>query len=372
MQWPYCGANHHCILNFEPIKFYGLVESIGLFICQCSGQVVIFEPFFPWYPAIVRAAGGVPVFVTLDPLNNFEIPKLDVLSHAFSDRTKMCIVNTPHNPTGRVARRDELERVAELCVAHDVVCLSDEVYESCIFRQAAGCLQHIPFSLLPGMAERTISVGSASKLLSVTGWRVGWAISHSPFLLDITATMHSFNTFCAPTPLQHATAFAIDGLLEKHLNESQDKSLDISGVADTFKRNAEKLTEVLQKQCGLDVYPCESGYFVIADVKSTGSASHHDFKVLTAFSIMHTPRNLVMRSLWLTTGMTGLEFCDRMLNSDARVIAFPMSLFYDSVGKELNSMVRFSICKSEDYIDTALAELSKIPILDWCQRHSSK
>lgn len=236
---------------------------------------MIFEPFFPWYPAIVRAAGGVPVFVTLDPVNNFEIPKFDSLSDAFSDRTKMCIVNTPHNPTGRVARRDELERVAELCVAHDVVCLSDEVYESCIFPQVGGCLlQHIPLSLLPGMAKRTISVGSASKLLSVTGWRVGWAISHSPFLLDITATMHSFNTFCAPTPLQHATAFAIDGLLKNALNGRNDKSLDISGVADTFQRNAEKLTGVLQKQCGLDVYPCESGYFVIADVKSTGPRTH--------------------------------------------------------------------------------------------------
>lgn len=215
------------------------------------------------------------MFVTLDPVNNFEIPKFDSLSDAFSDRTKMCIVNTPHNPTGRVARRDELERVAELCVAHDVVCLSDEVYESCIFPQVGGCLlQHIPLSLLPGMAKRTISVGSASKLLSVTGWRVGWAISHSPFLLDITATMHSFNTFCAPTPLQHATAFAIDGLLKNALNGRNDKSLDISGVADTFQRNAEKLTGVLQKQCGLDVYPCESGYFVIADVKSTGPRTH--------------------------------------------------------------------------------------------------
>jgi N-succinyldiaminopimelate aminotransferase len=258
-------------------------------------QVVIFEPFFPWYPAIVRAAGGVPRFVTLDAAHNFALPPPDVLARAFrAGRTKMCIFNTPHNPTGRVATREELEGLAQLCVSNDVVCLSDEVYESCIFPGGGGGAcdesqrQHVPMALLPGMAERTITVGSASKLLSVTGWRVGWAISHSRPLLDVTATMHSFNTFCAPTPLQWATAHAIEGLMrdaaagtsstEHHDGgggraldrDRRQHPLDISGVAATFQRNAREITNVLEA-LGLDVFPCESGYFVVADVQKTGA-----------------------------------------------------------------------------------------------------
>ena len=218
--------------------------------------MVVFEPFFPWYPAIVRAAGGVPRFVTLDPANDFALPPTEELAQAFcTEKTKLCIFNTPHNPTGRVSTPTELEVVAHLCVEHDVVCLSDEVYESCIFpslnspphtrsdnkRTAAStsgrntdnnginaavktAKRHMPIALLPGMSERTITVGSASKLLSVTGWRVGWAVAHSPALLDITATMHSFNTFCAPTPLQHATAIAVDGLMKAAGTDSGDAS----------------------------------------------------------------------------------------------------------------------------------------------------
>ena len=237
-------------------------------------QVVMFEPFFPWYPAIVRAAGGLPRFVKLSHENGFQIP-VEETAHVFSNKTKMCIFNSPHNPTGHVATQDEMASLAELCVAHDVVCLSDEVYESCIFpshSQSSGISTHLPMALQPGMAERTITVGSASKLLSVTGWRVGWAIAHSPQLLDITATMHSFNTFCAPTPLQYATAYAIDGLMQSPTTRrSAGNHLDISGVGETFERNAAALTAVLKEGQGLDVMPTQSGYFVVADVARTGT-----------------------------------------------------------------------------------------------------
>jgi aspartate/methionine/tyrosine aminotransferase len=242
-------------------------------------QVVIFEPFFPWYPAIVRAAGGVPRFVTLDSRCNFAVPPLEETARAFSRKTKLCMWNSPHNPTSRVTSAEDVQTVARLCVEFDAICLSDEVYESCIF---PGTQQpHIPMAMIPGMRDRTITVGSASKLLSVTGWRVGWAMSHSPPLLDATATMHSFTTFCAPTPLQYATAHAIGELIVDSGASGAPVggsggggcgpvSLDISGVAATFERNAQTLAAVLEQHLGLQTFPCQSGYFIVADVASTG------------------------------------------------------------------------------------------------------
>ena len=132
-------------------------------------EVVFFEPFFPWYLPVVRLSGGVARVVTLHPPSFDLISVEEKVRAAFSDKTRICVFNTPHNPTGHVASREELELVAELCKQYDVVCISDEVYEANVYEG-----QHLHVCEVEGMWDRTLTLGSASKLLSLTGWRVGW------------------------------------------------------------------------------------------------------------------------------------------------------------------------------------------------------
>ena len=176
-------ASEVCVL---PSGTAGIFATVQAF-CNPGDEVVIFEPFFPWYAPTIRLAGGVPRVVRLkDP--NFSIIREDCEA-AFSSRTKLCILNSPHNPTGRVFGPEELGVVADLCKAHDVICLSDEVYEGCVYSGE----RHHSIVSIEGMLERTVTLHSASKLLGVTGWRVGWVVGPSPLISPIT-TAHSYMT----------------------------------------------------------------------------------------------------------------------------------------------------------------------------------
>jgi aminotransferase len=161
-------------------------------------EVIVLEPFYENYGPDADIAGARPVYVALRPPEN--VFDRDELRKAFGPRTKAIIVNTPNNPTGRVFTRDELTFIASLCIEHDVVAVTDEIYEHIRYEG-----EHIPMATLPGMAERTVAISGASKTFSVTGWRVGWIVA-PPDLTAGIRKVHDFVTVGAPAPLQEAVA----------------------------------------------------------------------------------------------------------------------------------------------------------------------
>jgi aminotransferase len=172
-------------------------------VVDAGDRVVILEPAHENYHAGVIFAGAEPLWVPIDPDEGSFDPER--LAEAFAQpRVRAVIFNTPHNPSGRVFRREELQRIADLCLEHDVVAISDEIYEHMIYDG----LEHIPIATLDGMAERTITISGLSKSYSVTGWRVGYAIA-SPALTDGLRKIHDFTTICAPSPLQKAAVTAM-------------------------------------------------------------------------------------------------------------------------------------------------------------------
>jgi len=165
-------------------------------------EVVIFSPFYENYGPDCILSGAVPRFVPLHPPTwTFDF---DELAAAFGPRTRGIVVNTPHNPTGHVFSRAELERIAQLCVEHDVLAFTDEIYEHMVYEG-----KHISLATLPGMAERTVTISGLSKTFSVTGWRLGYAIAPAP-ITDAIRKVHDFLTVGAPHPLQAAAAAALN------------------------------------------------------------------------------------------------------------------------------------------------------------------
>ncbi|HEV2034799.1 MAG TPA: aminotransferase class I/II-fold pyridoxal phosphate-dependent enzyme [Candidatus Dormibacteraeota bacterium] len=165
-------------------------------------EVVIFEPFYENYGPDCIISGAVPRYVTLRPPDWSFDP--DDLRHAFGSKTRAIVVNTPHNPTGKVYSRAELDLIAELCIEHDAVAITDEIYEHLVYRG-----EHVSLATLPGMADRTITISGASKTFSVTGWRVGWLVAPPSLTVGIRK-VHDFLTVGAAHPLQVAIAAALD------------------------------------------------------------------------------------------------------------------------------------------------------------------
>lgn len=168
-------------------------------------EVIVIEPYYDLYVPNILMAHAIPVCVALHPPTwTFDA---DELRSAFSKKTRALILNTPHNPSGRVFTHTELSLIAELCTEHDVTVIADEVYEHLVFAPA----QHIPISTLPGMFERTVTVSSSGKTFSTTGWRVGWVYGH-PQLIQAVQDAHQFVTFAAHHPSQEAIAYALISL----------------------------------------------------------------------------------------------------------------------------------------------------------------
>mmetsp|Transcript_3608 Transcript_3608/g.5592 ORF Transcript_3608/g.5592 Transcript_3608/m.5592 type:complete len:400 (-) Transcript_3608:43-1242(-) len=276
-------------------------------------EVIVFEPYFPWYLPAIRMAEGLPVTVTLNG-PSFGID-FDQLATKLSSKTKAVLFNTPHNPTGHVATREEIQKLSELCVKHDILCISDEVYDRFTFGQH----EHHRIAELPGMAERTLTVGSASKMFSLTGWRVGWIYGPED-LVSAVSTCHGYNSYCAPTPLQEGIATALEDLCV----EGSQVGAEIESLSVNFCANARCLGAALE-DIGVDSYAPDGGYFLVADVSKTGK--------------------------------TDVEFC-RWLAEEKGVICVPMSVFYASEAKP-NSLVRFAICKQPETIQTAVKAILK-------------
>ncbi len=280
-------------------SFLGLIDP--------GGEVVIVEPFYDSYPADVALAGAIPRFVTLSP-PHFELDE-EALRAAFGPKTKAILINTPHNPTGRVFSRDELQLVADLCKQHDAIAITDEVYEDLVFEGS-----HLSLAQLDGMWERTLTLSSLGKTFSLTGWKVGWAVGPAALTQGIRAA-HQFITFATATPLQHGAAAA--------LRAPRSFYDELIGA---YRRRRDLLTDGL-RSLGFDVFAPEGTYFVLADHTRFG------FSDDVAFA--------------------------RHMVTDIGVAVIPPSAFYHR-RVDGKSLVRFAFCKDESTIERALERMTKL------------
>ncbi len=270
-------------------------------------EVVFFEPYYDSYPACAALAGAKPRFVTLDA-PDFRI-RSSALERAITPRTRLIVLNSPHNPTGRVFDTEELEIVAELCLEHGLRVLTDEVYEYLVYDGAT----HVPLATLPGMKERTWSVSSLGKSYSVTGWKVGWATGPKDMIAAAQAA-HQFLTFATATPLQKAAAFALDELRDDYLTEfSRDYSERRDFLVDALSR------------AGLSPFVPEGTYFVLADFSAVFEG-------------------------------TDVEFV-RHLIDNVGIAAIPPSAFYTANPAAGSKLARFAFCKTMDTLREAAGRL---------------
>jgi N-succinyldiaminopimelate aminotransferase len=267
---------------------------IGL--CETGDEVVVLEPFYDSYLPSIAMAGAVPKVVSLAS-PDFRVDG-DALRRAFTPKTRLLILNNPHNPTGRVFGRDELQVIADLCVEHDVIAVSDEVYEHLVYDG-----EHVPIAALPGMADRTVTISSAGKTFSCTGWKVGWTCA-APELTTAVRTAKQFITYTNAAPFQHAIArgLALDGVYDE--------------VLTGYRHRRELLMDGLVR-AGFHVIRPDGAFFVVADIRPLGFDDD-------------------------------VDFCMR-LPVDVGVVAIPCSSFYDDPRRGRH-LVRFAFCKSEDDI----------------------
>jgi len=287
----------------------GATEAIAAALIELmepGDEAIAFEPYYDSYAASVAMAGGTRVPVTLRP-PGFR-PDLDALRAAITPRTRLILLNTPHNPTGVVFTPAELAVVAELACEHDLLVISDEVYEHMVFDGT-----HVPIMSLPGMAERTVTISSAAKIFSFTGWKIGW-VTGSPEVVRAVRTVKQFLTYVSGGPFQYAVAEAL--ALPDHYYAS---------VADDLRPKRDFFCDGLAR-AGYEVYRPAGTYFITTDVRPLGYTD-------------------------------GMEFC-RELPHRAGVVAIPSSVFYDNAeaGK---SQVRFAFCKKQEVLAEALARLAR-------------
>ncbi|MCW5776591.1 MAG: aminotransferase class I/II-fold pyridoxal phosphate-dependent enzyme [Phycisphaeraceae bacterium] len=280
-----------------------------------GNEVILFEPYYDSYRAGVALAGGVARFITLRPGQDgrFAFDE-DELSRAFGPRTRALVLNTPHNPTGKVFTRGELALIASLCERHGVTVIADEVYERLTFDADR---PHVSMASLPGMEERTIVCSSLGKTFSLTGWKIGWSIAPPPLSACVRAA-HQFLTFATATPLQHGAAVALgDPACEPY----------VRGLVDEYRAGRDFLGEALGS-LGFGVHRPDGTYFIMAD---------------------HAP---VSRRLGLADDVA---FC-RYLTAEVGVAAIPPSVFYEHK-EHGRPLVRFAFCKRRETLEEAVRRL---------------
>ena len=299
-------------LELEPAQVVvttGATEAIAgamLGLVDPGDEVVVLEPYYDSYVAMIQIAGGVRRPVTLRA-PDFRLD-LDSMEAAISERTKLILLNTPHNPTGTVLTRAELEGVARLAIEHDLVVVTDEVYEHLVFDGS----EHVPIATLPGMAERTLSISSSGKTFSFTGWKIGWATGPAELVAAVEGAKN-WLSFASGAPLQPAIAYA----LTHELGFPRGLRADLQAKRDLLCEGLGKLD--------VDVRVPEGTYFVTTDVRRLG---------------------------W----PDGLAFC-LALPERAGVVAIPSQAFYDDQ-EEGRHLVRWAFCKTEDVIREGLARLA--------------
>lgn len=297
----------------EVLPTVGATEALAaalLGLCEPGDEVVTFEPYFDVYAAAIALAGARRRVVTLHPprapgATDYSFDP-DAFRAAITPRTRIVLLNSPHNPTGKVFTRAELGFIAGLCVEHDLICITDEVYEHLVFDG-----EHVPVATLPGMRERTVLISSAGKSFSVTGWKTGWVCAPEP-LLAAVRTVKQFLTYSASAPFQRAAAVGLrlpDQYFTQHARRlAAKRDLLSAGLADA----------------GFEVFRPAGTYFVTADITPLGETD-------------------------------GLAFC-RSLAGRVGVVAVPCVVFYDDTAAGL-PLVRFTFCKRESVLVDAVDRL---------------
>jgi N-succinyldiaminopimelate aminotransferase len=294
----------------EVLVTAGATEAIAaavLALTEPGDEVIAFEPFYDSYAAMIALAGAARVGLTLRP-PAFR-PALDELAAKITRRTRLLLLNTPHNPTGMVLTRAETEQIARLAIERDLIVVTDEVYEHLTYG-----VEHVPIASVDGMRERTVTISSGGKAFGFTGWKVGWVTS-TPKLVTAVRTAKQFLTFVASGPFQFAIADALD-LPDEYF----------AGLADALRAKRDLLAGGLA-DIGFGVYRSDGTYFVTADITPLGETD-------------------------------GVEFC-LGLPARAGVVAIPSAVFYDD--KEAGrTQVRFAFCKRTEVLKDALTRLSAL------------
>ncbi|MER5403700.1 pyridoxal phosphate-dependent aminotransferase [Streptomyces sp. NPDC002769] len=305
---------HHYGLSYDPdrevLVTAGATEAIAaslLALVEPGDEVIALEPYYDSYAAGIAMAGGTRIPVTLRPHGGRFRLDLDELRDAVTDNTRLLLLNTPHNPTGTVLSREELGEIAKLAVERDLLVVTDEVYEHLVFDDA----EHVPLASFPGMRERTVTIGSAGKTFSFTGWKVGW-ITSTPDLVTAVRSAKQFLTYVASGPFQYAVAEAL-ALPDTYFEAFRT---DLRAKRDVL---AAGLTAA-----GFEVFRPAGTYFVTTDIRPLGESD-------------------------------GFAFC-RALPERAGVVAIPNAVFYDH-REEGAPFVRFAFCKRTEVLEEAARRL---------------
>ena len=301
-------------LDFDPdtevLVTAGATEAIAasmLSLLEIGDEVITFEPWYDSYGAAIAMAGGVKRVVTLQaPDYRYDG---DAFEAAVSLKTRIVLLNTPHNPTGKVFTRSELEHIAALCKRHDLIAVTDEVYEHLVFDG-----EHIPLASLPGMRERTITISSAGKTFSFTGWKIGWATAQ-PELITAIRTAKQFLTYVSGGPFQYGAAVGL-GLGDDYY----------AGYTSDLRQKRDFLAAGLVA-AGFDVHNPQGTYFINTDIAGLG-------------------------------GTDGVEFC-MALPERVGVVAIPTQVFYDNTGVG-RTQVRFTFCKQLAVLDEGVKRLARL------------
>jgi N-succinyldiaminopimelate aminotransferase len=308
-------------------RLYGLEYDPETEITVCSGcteaiaasligllepgdEVILLEPFYDGYPAGLALAGAVPRYLTLR-FPDFAVD-LAALRRLITPRTRLLVLNTPHNPTGKVFTRAELEGVAAVCREHDLRVLADEVYEHLTFDDAV----HVPIATLPGMRERTLTLSSTGKTFSFTGWKIGWAAGPRD-MVDAAQAAHQYLTFAVATPFQVAMAHALEHYTGEYLDELRRE----------YAARRALLLDAL-RGAGFEVAVPRGTYFIMADFRRVFDGDDRAFA--------------------------------RWLAAEHGVAAIPPSVFYAADPDEGRRLVRFAFCKRTATLQAAVARLQKL------------
>jgi N-succinyldiaminopimelate aminotransferase len=303
-------------LAFEPLSevivFSGATEGIAsalLGLLDPGDEVIVFEPFYDSYPACIAMAGAVPRFATLR-FPEFAVDEA-ALERLFNRRTRLLLLNTPHNPTGKVFSTAELELIARLCLKHGVIVVADEVYEHITYGAA-----HVPIASLAGMRERTLTISSTGKTFSLTGWKVGWGYGPAPIVAAVQAA-HQFITFATATPLQVAVANALGERGEEYFERLRSQ----------YTARRDFLAEAL-REAGLEIAVPAGAYFILADFSRVFAGDDRAFA-----------RRLVERH---------------------GVAAIPPSVFYADGVEEGRRLIRFAFPKRIETLAAAAERLKSL------------